>query len=271
VAALLVCGVLVLILWSVVRSGSAALSWDFLTQTPRSAGRAGGIAPILVSTLLILLVCLSASVPLSLAAAAYLAEFTSRTSLPARLIRISLDTLAGVPSIVFGLFGNALFCRILGLRFSILSGGLTLACMVLPLLIRISTDSLLSVPDSHRQAAAALGLSRTATLARITLPLAAPGIAAGLILSIGRALAETAALIFTSGYVDRMPGSLLDSGRSLSIHIYDLSMHVPGGDPMAGATALVLVVLLGGVNLATVWLTPRLLSSPWSQGERSHV
>src|SRR5262249_28440377 len=149
---------------------------------------------------------------------------TPNEGLFARLVRRSLDVLSGVPSIVFGLFGNALFCKILGLGFSILSGGLTLACMVLPILIRCTEEGFRSVPPEYRLGAAGPRPARTATLWRLLLPAALPGLIVGLVLGLARAIAETAALIFTSGYVDRMPSSLLDSGRSLSIHIYDLSM-----------------------------------------------
>src|SRR5262249_1418749 len=152
-----------------------------------------------------------------------------------------------------------LFCRLLGLGFSILSGGLTLACMVLPILIRSVEEGFRAVPDEYRVGAAALGLSRTATLRHLLLPAAVPGLIVGLVLGLGRAIAETAALIFTSGYVDRMPESLFDSGRSLSIHIFDLSFNVPGGDGNAYATALVLVVLLFLINGVASWLGDRWL------------
>lgn len=233
------------ILWH----GIGQLSWEFLSAEPRNAGREGGIGPIFVSTCLILGVCLAVSLPLGVGTAILLAEFTATEGTFGRLVRRSLDVLAGVPSIVFGLFGNAFFSIKLGLGFSILSGGLTLACMVLPILIRSTEAGFRAVPDDYRLGAAALGLSRTATLWQLLLPAATPGLVVGLILGIGRALAETAALIFTSGYVDRLPTSLLDSGRSLSIHIFDLSMNVSGGDNRAYASALVLLVLLLLVNV----------------------
>jgi phosphate transport system permease protein len=131
--------------------------------------------------------------------------------------------------------------------------------MVLPILIRSTEEGFRSVPPEYRLSAAALGLSRTTTLWRLLLPAAAPGLIVGLVLGIGRAIAETAALIFTSGYVDRMPGSLLDSGRSLSIHIFDLSMNVSGGDGNAYATALILVGLLLLVNGLASWLANHFL------------
>jgi phosphate transport system permease protein len=256
---LLVFAVFCWIVGDLTWKGISGVSWTFLVESPRDAGRAGGIAPVLVSTGLILLVCLAGTVPLGMGAAVCLAEFVPRRGRFAGLVRRSLDVLAGVPSIVFGLFGNALFCVYLDMGFSILSGGLTLACMALPLFIRSAEEGFRAVPDDQRHAAAALGLSRRATLARILLPQALPGLTVGLALSVGRALAETAALIFTSGYVDRMPTSLFDSGRALSIHIYDLSMNVPGGEDNAYATALVLVGLLLLINLAAGQLAHRFL------------
>lgn len=240
--------------------GFAGLSWEFLTAAPEKAGRSGGIAPILVSTLLILFVAIGTALPIGVATAIFLAEYTRSGSRIAQATSLSLDMLAGMPSIVFGLFGNAFFCVWLGLGFSILSGGLTLACMALPLLIRTTEAGLRSVPDDWRNGAAALGITRWAALKYILLPAASPAIAAGLLLGIGRAAAETAALIFTSGYVDRMPSSLADSGRALAVHIYDLTMNVAGGDANAYASALVLIALLIVINTLAMALTSVLLS-----------
>ncbi|MGK7873711.1 MAG: phosphate ABC transporter permease PstA [Xenococcaceae cyanobacterium] len=252
--ALFVTAIFAWILGDIIWHGAGEISWEFLTAEPRNAGREGGIAPILVSTGLILAVCLAVSLPLGVGTAVLLAEFTSAESWFGRLVRRSLDVLAGVPSIVFGLFGNAFFARTLGLGFSILSGGLTLACMVLPILIRSAEEGLQAVPNEYRLGAASLGLSRTATLFHLLLPAAIPGLLVGLVLGIGRAIAETAALIFTSGYVARMPASLLDSGRALSIHIFDLSMNISGGDANAYGSALVLVLLLLIINGTAVWI-----------------
>ena len=256
-AAALVTATFCWLLGDIVWHGLSHVSWTFLTALPENAGRRGGIGPILVSTSLILAVCLGVSLPLGVGTAVLLAEFTSDESLFGRMTRRSLDVLAGVPSIVFGLFGNAFFCKTLGLGFSILSGGLTLACMVLPILIRSTEEGFRAVPANYRLSAAALGLSRTTTLVHLLLPVAVPGLLVGLVLGVGRAIAETAALIFTSGYVDRMRGSLLDSGRALSIHIFDLSMNVSGGDANAYASALVLVILLLAINGTASWLAQR--------------
>lgn len=248
------------ILADLVQQGADHLSWDFLSSEPERAGRDGGIAPILVSTLLVLAISLSAALPLGIGTALWLHTFTPAGSRLSRMIRLLLDILAGVPSIVFGIFGGLFFCVWLGLGFSLLAGGLTLACMILPLLIRTTEAGLASVPVDWGRGAAALGMSRTATLRHVLLPAAAPAVISGLMLSMGRVLAETAVLIFTSGYVDRMPDSLLDSGRVLAVHIYDLSMNVTGGDRAAYGSALVLIALLLVVNglaagLASRWLT----------------
>ncbi|BAY99134.1 phosphate ABC transporter, permease protein PstA [Tolypothrix tenuis PCC 7101] len=251
--AFLITAVFCWIFSDILGHGLGQISWEFLTTAPENAGREGGIAPILISTCLILGVCMAVSLPLGIGTAVLLAEFTTSESVFGRLVRRSLDVLAGVPSIVFGLFGNAFFSIKLGLGFSILSGGLTLACMVLPILIRSTEAGLRAVPLDYRLGAAALGLSRTTTLGKLLLPAATPGLVVGLVLGIGRAIAETAALIFTSGYVDRMPESLLDSGRSLSVHIFDLSMNVAGGDANAYASALVLLILLLLINGIAIW------------------
>ena len=248
-AVFFVSAIFIWILFDIVRGGVTHLSWNFLIELPRDAGRAGGIGSILVSTLLILSVAVVVALPLAWTTAVLLAEFIPVTSRFGTMVRYSLQVLAGVPSIVFGLFGNAFFSIYLGLGFSILSGGLTLACMLLPILVSTAEAGLRALPDTYRLSAAALGLSRCAALFHLLLPAAAPALAAGLLLGIGRAMAETAALLFTSGYVERMPGSLLDSGRALALHIFDLSMNVPGGDMPAYASALVLMALLLMINI----------------------
>jgi phosphate transport system permease protein len=258
-SALLVSGIFFAIVGEVMLTGWPHLSWEFLTSLPLDAGRAGGLISILISTLWIVLLCLLISVPLAIATAVLLVEYLPADSVFARGTQYSLDVLAGVPSIVFGLFGNAVFCIYLGMGFSILSGSLTLACMVLPFLIRAIEVGLRGVPTEYRHAAAALGLSRYVIWQRILLPVATPSVVVGIALALGRALGETAALIFTSGYVDRMPESWFDSGRTLALHVYDLAMNVPGGSDAAYATAAVLIMLLISINLATAWLSARTL------------
>lgn len=247
-------GQFLLMVWGLITQGAGQLSWSFLSTDPQDVGRAGGIRSILAATALLLGVCLGTAIPLGVGTAILLSEFTRSDHWFGRVVRRSLDMLAGVPSIVFGLFGNAFFSITLGLKFSILAGGMTLSCMVLPILIRSVEEGLREVPDDFRLGAASLGLSQTSTLWHLILPAAVPSLVAGFVLGLGRAVAETAALIFTSGYVDRFPTSLLDSGRALSLHIFDLSMNIPGGDPNAAASALTLLVLLLGINSIVIWI-----------------
>ena len=244
-------------LWDVVSQGLPHLSFSFIFDQPLDAGRDGGIGSLLVSTLWILGVCLLATIPIGLGCALYLSEFVIPHSQSEKLLGFSLDILAGVPSIVFGLFGYAVFAIQMRLGFSILSGGLSLACMVLPLFIRTAEQALRACPTSYRQAAIALNISHAGFIRRILLPTASGGIAVAMIISIGRALAETAVLIFTAGYVTRMPETVMDSGRSLSVHIYDLSMNVPGGQSNAAATALVLVIMIVLINVLARYLSRR--------------
>ena len=259
--ALLIPIVLGWLVWDIVRLGWSSVSWTFIITEPVNSGRSGGILPILLSTSWILAIALVAAIPLGLGTAIWLAEYQNQgsTTRRSRWIRLCLDTLAGVPSIVFGLFGYAFFCVYLGFGYSILAGGLTLACMILPLFIRICESGLRAVSSDWRRAGAALGMSHARVLWSVLLPAATPALIAGLMLSIGRASAETAALLFTSGYVSRSPEGVLDSGRALSVHIYDLTMNVTGGNSAAYATAFVLmllIILIHGITLllSHVWL-----------------
>ena len=251
---------------TVLVRGIPALSLDFLLDAPSDAGRSGGVGPILVSTLAIVSISLLLALPLAFAAAVLMTEVLSAESHLARVMRCSLDILAGVPSVVFGLFGLSLFCRQLGLGYSIASGGATLACMILPTLTRSLVSALHAIGTQHRLAGSALGLSRATVLWFVTLPVALPGIAAAIVLALTRALAETALLLFTSGYSDRMPESVMDSGRSISVHIYELSTNVPGGMNNAYGSALALLLLLGGLGLVlhigTQWMLRRLTGRP---------
>ena len=262
-AALLVLAGFAWLLGDLMLHAAGHLSWSFLVDAPRNAGRAGGIGPVLVSTLLLLGVALAVVLPVGVGTAIWLAEYGPRAGAHGgglhRAVRLCLDTLAGVPSIVFGLFGNAFFCGVLGLGYSIAAGGLTLACMVLPVFVSTAERGLSMVNDDWRTAAAALGMSRASVLWQVLLPAAAPALTAGLMLAMGRAAAETAALIFTSGYADRMPESLADSGRSLAVHVYDLAMNVSGGDAAAYASALVLVALMIVIHLGAQVLSERWL------------
>ena len=254
-SALLVAGFCVLLLADLARRGLPHLSWSFFTEAPADAGRAGGIAPVLVSTAVIVAVALLAAVPLSLGFAGALTELTRPGGWVGRSLRRALDVLAATPSIVFGLFGDALFNRVLGWGPSLLAGGLTLACMMLPVTTRLFESGLSGLPPELRRSAEALGLRRTTTFVRVLVPAAAPALAAGVTLGLGRALAETAALLFTAGYATRAPGSVLDPGRALSVHVFELAMNVTGGEPHAYASAAVLVGAIVGLNGLTLLAT----------------
>lgn len=245
--ALGVLGVFGLILLDILSAGVGQLGPSFIMESPADAGRAGGIASVLVSTLALVTIALTAATPSSVACALWLYARQGKL----RWLGRSLDVLAAVPSVVFGLFGQVCFGEFLGLGYSLWTGGLTLACMISPMLVSATLESLRALPAGHRASAAALGLTERQVLLKVLLPAAAPGVIVGLTLGLGRAVSETAALLFTSGYVDRMPESLWDSGRSLSVHIYDLSMNVAGGEPNAYGAAAVLLIILWASHSVT--------------------
>lgn len=236
--------ILLFIMGDIFKVAFDQIDLNFLLSSPSSAGRKGGIFPIIISTLLILIISLMIVIPIGLASALYLSEYSQSERVGIKILRKSIEILASVPSIIFGLFGNAFFSIYLGMGFSLLSGGFTLAIMSLPLFIYTVESGLRSVPNNYRFVANSLGLSKLTIIRSVIIPYAMPSILVGIILSVGRALAETAALIFTSGYVDRMPESIFDSGRTLSVHIYDLTMNVPGGDSNAYKTAFVLIAII---------------------------
>ncbi|MDF2374901.1 MAG: phosphate ABC transporter permease PstA [Verrucomicrobiales bacterium] len=263
IASLVTLGALGWILADLVKMGLPHLSVEFFTADMKSAGREGGIGPMIVSTFLILVCFLFPAIPLGVGCAFWLSEYVQGGSRIARAVTGGVDLLASVPSIVFGLFGMSFFCQVLGLGFSILSGGLTLTCMVLPILVRTTLSAMTSLPPDLRPAAGALGLTRATTLWQILLPAALPGIMIGITLGVGRALAETAALLFTSGYSTRWPESIHDSGRAISVHIYDLAMNIPNGGGKASASALVLLLMILAINLVASLLADRCLKSQY--------
>lgn len=256
---MLVVGSFLFLFTYIAFNGFSQLSLDFIWQNPIDAGRSGGIASVLVSTFLILLCCLVIVLPVGLSCALIMHFNRHQQSAFWRCMRTSLDVLASAPSIVFGLFGNALFSIYLGMGFSILSGGLTLACMVLPFFVRSCEAAFNALPARLHIQSGALGIGLFTYSWRILIPVALPGIIVALFIATGRALAETAALVFTAGYVLRMPESLLDSGRSLSVHILDLALNVPGGNNAAYASALILMLLLLFVNLLVYYSSRRLV------------
>lgn len=231
------------IVFDIAWQGLGQINLAYLTEAPRHSGRAGGVFPILVSTVLVLAIAVAVALPVSLTIALYVTEFLSSASRLSQLFRASMLILASVPSIAFGLFGSAFFAQFLGLGTSLLTGGLTLAVMIIPICAFAFEDVFRLLPAGYRNGAYALGAGKARFIFCIMIPACAPEIITVVLLGTGRALAETAALLFTCGYSDRMPESLFDPGRVLSVHIYDLAMSIPGGDQKAAASAILLIGL----------------------------
>lgn len=249
---LAVAGILGAILLYLAWNGSEHLSVGFFLEYPVDLGRSGGVLPILVSTFLLALVALLISVPLGVGTAVYLTEYTEEGWLTT-IIRFGAECLAGIPSIIFGLFGFILFVVTLGMGWSILSGALTLACMVLPTIIRTSEEAIKAVPASLRRVGFSLGATKSQVIWHIVLPTARRGIITGVILALGRVMGETACVIFTTGISMDMPASLFDSARSMAVHFYLLAREGISME-MANTTALALVFMILLVNLGAAFL-----------------
>ncbi len=241
----------------ILAGGFRHVSWGFLTQPILDMGRSGGIAPAIVGTFLMVFVALGIAAPLGVASAIYLAEYTLEGR-ATQAIRFGINCLAGVPSIIFGLFGFILFVVMLGLSWSILSGGLSLAAMILPTIIRTAEEALRSVPAQYRDVAASLGATRWQVVTRSVLPYALPGILTGVILGIGRSIEETAVVIFTAGSAVQMPRSLLDSARTMAVHFYILAREGISTEK-AYATAAVLILTILVINILAYTLMHRVL------------
>ncbi|MCL2756511.1 MAG: phosphate ABC transporter permease PstA [Coriobacteriia bacterium] len=215
------------------------------------------LMPALINTLLMTALSLVIAVPLGICSAIYLIEYTGRGNKLVGVIRITAETLTGIPSIVYGLFGLLFFVTALGWRFSLLAGGFTLAIMILPIIMRTTEEALKAVPDTYREGSFGLGSGRLRTVFRILLPSAMPGILAGIILGIGRIVGESAALIYTAGTVAEIPSSVMDSTRTLSVHMYVLAsegLHIE--KTYATAVVLLLIVLL--INTLSALIARRL-------------
>jgi phosphate transport system permease protein len=247
-----------LMFYFIISRGIRVINWEFLTQMPRKAMTAGGIFPAILGTFYLTMGAICFALPLGVSAAIYLNEYAVQNRL-IKIIRISINNLAGVPSVVFGLFGLAIFVKYLNFGVSILSGSLTLGILILPTIIRASEEALSAVPDSFREASLALGATKWQTIQRVILPNSFSGILTGAILSIGRAAGETAPILFTAVtfYSMRLPKSIFSEVMTLPYHIYALmteGTHPESQVPIAYGTALVLVLLVLGLNLIAVIL-----------------
>lgn len=217
------------------------------------------LMPALISTIYMTVLALAISVPLGIFAAIYLTEYAGRGNKLVEAIRITTETLSGIPSIVYGLFGMLFFTTFFGWGFSLLAGAFTLSIMILPLIMRSSEEALKAVPDSYREGSFGLGAGKLRTVFKIVLPSAMPGILAGVILAVGRIVGETAALIYTSGTVAQIPTSPMQSARTLSVHMYALSSEgLHTGEAYATAVVLLVVVVL--INMISAKLAKRITS-----------
>ncbi len=250
-ALLLICGFL---LWN----GAAAVSFEFLFDVPRNMMTEGGVWPCIVGTFLLSVGTIIVAFPLGAACAVYLHEY-SKENTYTRAIRLGINNLAGVPSVVFGLFGLAFFVTFLNMGVSLLAGILTLTVLTLPVIISTTEEALRQVPDSWRESSLALGATQSQTIMRVVLPAAAPGMLTGAILGLARAAGETAAIMFTAAvfYTPKNPDSVFSSVMSLPYHIYVLATagtEIEKTRPLQYGTALVLLLLVLGMNLiAIIW------------------
>jgi phosphate transport system permease protein len=243
-----------LIIVVIIQKGLPAINWQFLSDIPRQGMRAGGIFPAIVGTLYLVAGAIIFALPIGLLSAIYLSEY-SKDNLLTRTIKLAIVNLAGVPSVVYGLFGLALFVVFLKFSASILAGSLTLGIMILPVIITTSREALESVPQSFREVSLSLGASKWQTIRHIVLPNAIPGILTGTILGLGRAAGETAPILFTVAafYLPRLPDSIFDQVMALPYHLYVISTQVPKVDEkIRYGTAFVLLAMVLFMNLVAI-------------------
>lgn len=243
-----------LIVVIIIKKGLPAINWQFLTDIPRQGMRAGGIFPAIIGTVYLVLGAIIFALPIGLLAAIYLSEYAKDNFLT-RIIKLAIVNLAGVPSVVYGLFGLALFVVFFKFGVSILSGSLTLGIMILPIIITTSREALESVPQTFREVSRSLGASKWQTIRHIVLPNAIPGILTGTILGLGRAAGETAPILFTVAafYLPRLPKSIFEQTMALPYHLYVISTQVPNVDEkIRYGTALVLLTLVLFMNLVAI-------------------
>lgn len=254
--------VLVVILYDIISKGAGAVNWEFLSQSPKKGMTEGGIFPAIVGTVMVTLITAVFAVPLGMCCAIYLNEY-ARPGRLTRLIRMSIRNLSGVPSIVYGLFGVVLFVNMMDLGTSILSAGLTLGLMTLPVTITASEEALKSIPRAYREGSLALGATKWQSIHTNVLPYAVPGMLTGTILGLSRAAGETAPILFTGAafFLPYLPKSLSDQFMALPYHLYIMSTQhhaITQVRPIAYGTALVLIVLVFLLNFSAIVLRYKL-------------
>ena len=259
---LIVIGILVWIQGYIIYNGIGVITWEFLTQAPTDGMLGGGIFPAIVGTLCLVVGSMTFAFPLGVMAGIYINEYTANNWF-VKIIRVVTNNLSGIPSIVFGLFGMALFVNTLGFGDSILAGSLTLGLLALPVVIRTTEEALKAVPDSYRSGSVALGATKLQTIQRITLPAAFPNIITGLILSIGRVSGETAPILFTVAayFLPKLPTSIFDQVMALPYHLYVIAtsgINIEAARPIAYGTALVLITIVFIMNMLAAFIRRRL-------------
>ncbi|MCX5817065.1 MAG: phosphate ABC transporter permease PstA [Proteobacteria bacterium] len=251
-------GILVAIIAVIFFKGFPNINMEFIFSFPEDMGRHGGIFPSIVGTILIALLSILLATPLGVGTAIYLTEYTKESRLT-KIVRFGVESLAGIPSILYGLFGFIFFVIKLKMGWSLLAGVLTLTIMILPTIIRTSEEAIKAVPRNLRIVSYSLSATKWETVAKVVLPSAFPGILTGIMLSVGRAVGETAATIFTMGSSLRLPTSLMDSGRTLAVHFYILAREGISMEK-AYATALVLVLSILSINIIAYYIMNRVIS-----------
>lgn len=251
-------GILVIIISIICVKGFSHVNLEFILASPEDMGRHGGIFPSIVGTILLALLSIVFATPLGLGTAIFLTEYT-KESVFTKIIRFGVESLAGIPSIIYGLFGFIFFVINLGMGWSLLSGVLTMTIMILPTIIRTSEESIKAVPKNLRMVSYSLGATRWETVTKTVLTSATPGILTGIMLSVGRVVGETAAVIFTMGSSLRLPTSLMDSGRTMAVHFYILAREGISMDK-AYATALVLVLSITTINILAYYIMNKVVS-----------
>ncbi len=252
-------GFLFWIIWYILANGLQHVDWHFITDNYTHTGDEHGIFPMIISTIYMVIASIAVAAPLGIMTAIYLTEYAKVGSRLVKVIRFCTESLAGIPSIIFGLFGMTFFVAILGFGFSILSGALTLSILILPVIIRTTEEALMAVPSTYREGSYGLGASKIYTIWRLILPSAIPGILTSIILSIGRVIGESAPVFLTAGMVARIPDSIMDSGRTLTVHLYKLTTELFTIDEwnQAYGTATVLIVVVLLINMVTKLIAKR--------------
>lgn len=242
---------LILIISYIMGNGLKEINWEFLSESPRLMGKEGGIFPVIIGTIYVTAVAVIIAAPIGIASAIYFVEYAKPGKLIS-LIRMFTEILAGIPSIIFGLFGFAFFVVFLNMGWSVLSGGLSLSLMILPTLIRTTEESLKTVPLSYREGSLSLGASKWQTISKVVLPCCKKGLLSGLILAVGRAIGETAVVMLTAGSALNIPLSIFDSTRTMSVHMYTLTAEGLSQERAFATGALLIIIVLiinAGANL----------------------